>query len=130
MFLPILEEQEKPAFLALAQNLVSADGTISEEEATMLNVMRSEMQYFDVVPENTNIENLCGVFHSKQSKNATLLELVGISYADSEFSEEELKLIKKIAGIFEIPESKIQEYAQWVENMLKLTNDGYKLVNE
>jgi len=127
MYLNILQETEKKAFLQLAAHIIKSDKKIEDTEIAMFNAMKIELQFpnFNFVEEFADIKSVCSNFKSHQSKIAVLIELIGLSYSDGEFAKEELEIISEVAQIFEIKEDLIIEIQNWVIKMVDLTNQGY-----
>lgn len=100
MFLGNLTEEQKPHFLSLAAAVVLADGVLGEAEVTMLEQYKQEM----ALPPSADIstEPVSQAIEAFQSASVTVkkqivFELLGLSYADNDYSPEEEKLLREIA---------------------------------
>jgi len=125
MYLTVLNDKEKKAFLNLASQIIDADQVVSNKELGMLNAMKIELQVNDFSPDEFGIVELCEQITNKQSQIATMIELIGLAYSDGTIADSEMDIIIKVANCFGISELQIDEYKEWVMKMLDLTNQGY-----
>ena len=106
MFLAKLNEKEKVSFLALAENLIKADGVVLDIETSYLNMYANEMGISlasllgseDIEQIITNLQTTA----TNTEKKIILLELLALANADGEFAEEENVLIRKVVKTFNI----------------------------
>ncbi len=90
MYLGILTDPQRQAFICLAHSVIVSDGEFTESERRMLTEMRREMSLADdtegyYVP----IEGMAQTFETERSRMVALLALVMLSYADGAFDIEE-----------------------------------------
>lgn len=103
MFLAKLADQQKVAFLNLAQQLVAADGIFSEDELSMMEQYQQEMnlnvpldQIQEDVAQSIDIFKVASLTLKKQ----IIFELVGLACADQDYAAVEVTLLEKIAASF------------------------------
>ena len=105
MFLMKLSEQAKTDFVELCHYAANADGVFADEERQLISRLCGEM---NVAESNTSLRPLDDLLESV-SKNATMpekkimvFELLGIVYADNEYTTEEEKFLEKVVNAIEI----------------------------
>jgi len=106
MYLTLLNEKEKEAFLGLAYNLAAADGNYSDEEKDVISGYCEEMQYkFDeksMVKSTDTLLNMVNANSSEKTKKIIIFELVGLAMADNNYDEDERALISLMEKKFSI----------------------------
>lgn len=98
MFLATLNETQKLAYLDLSYNLIAADGMLSDDEMTMMEQYKQEMNISVPLTElSNNTDRAIAVFQGTSStvKKQILFELVGLAYADNNYAEEERIFLEK-----------------------------------
>lgn len=115
MFLNMLTEAQKKAFLAIAMKIIGADGLLDPRERQMIEGMRYEMGLWDTtdLPKGS-IEELAEPFDTHQSQVILMLESIALAYADEEFTGEEEKILRALALVFEFSEEKATAVENWV----------------
>lgn len=121
MFLHLLNPQEKSAFLTLAQLLIESDGIIAEQEAEMLRRMADEMEISTDIDVSLSEVLAIATFQSQRAKDAAMLELIGLAYADDSFAPEEHVFINRVATGFAISQVRFMEMDAWVGEVKSLT---------
>ncbi len=115
MYLNKLSDEQRLAFLSISQKLINADGILDRREQNAIDMMRIEMGLYEEAKLPTgSIEDIVSVFDSKSSKVYSFIEWLALSYADNNFSGEEQKILRAIAVLFELNESKATELENWV----------------
>ena len=98
MYLNMLDNDEKIAFAELAEKMIEADGLVVGRETTALAALKAEAGVTDASGSGRTADELAGVFQSRRSKVAALLELIGLGYSDTSFSLGEESLINAVAN--------------------------------
>ena len=129
MFLNLLTNPEKVAFLALARQVIMSDNVISQHEIVRYKALKCEVEIkesatdLDIETEirqlPASVEEVCKAFVSVQSRIGTLIELIGIGFVDGEFLPEERKDIYKIAEYLQISNQEVDGYIKWANDFYK-----------
>ena len=98
MYLNLLDDDEKRAFAELAEKMIEADGLVIGREASALAALNAEMGVTETGGGGRTVDELAGVFKSRRSKIAALLELIGLGYSDTAFSVSEESLVNSVAN--------------------------------
>lgn len=127
MFLGGMQKKEKEVFWNLAVQMVYMDGTVTQEEKTMLEGYNDELADIDKIiekPEKTLGEYLAGCdVESPSVRKAIYLELFAIAFVDNNYSEEEMQMMRRIKEKFNITDSDASD----LEKAGKMVLDGYNL---
>jgi hypothetical protein len=75
-------------------------------------------------------EDLAGVFKSRRSKVAALLELMGLGYSDTSFSVSEESLVNTVANQMAISPDELHELEEWVQDHFSLVRRALILMRE
>ncbi len=125
MFLNLLTNPEKIAFLALARQVIMSDNVISQHEIIRYKALKCEAEIKETVKLDieteirqlpASIEDVCKTFTSTQARIGTLIELIGIGFVDGEFLPEERQDIYKIAEHLQITTQEVDGYIKWANN--------------
>lgn len=118
MYLALLSEKEKEAFLGFAFHLVAVDGNYSDEEKAVINGYCQEMQcFFD---EKTMVRPLDALIRDvkvncdEKIKKIFVFELIGLAMADKNYDDKERALINNLQAEFDI----VPEYARNCEALI------------
>ena len=133
MFLANLAEEQKPAFLDLAQALIAADGVLSSEEASMMEQYKLEMALTTTSVESQGqVEQAVGVFKdaSVTVKKQVIFELVALAYADNDYADEENRFLGKIVASLGLEAAFIEKCSAYVGELTDLYDRIGKLVSE
>jgi uncharacterized tellurite resistance protein B-like protein len=119
MFLNLLKQEEKIAFLTLAKKIISIDSTISKQEMVLLNSMKRELELDDIDVQylDASIEEVCTLFSNSKSKVSAIMELIGIGFVDGKFVLEEQNLIYQIADAMNISREETNMYIDWARRV-------------
>ena len=127
MYLIMLDEKEKEAFLGIAYALTSADGSFSDEEKSMISAYCDEMAIRDVDSPIRSMDESVEIIRtssSMQVKKIVIFEIVGLALVDGNYDESERELIVKIEKDFDISagfsddcEKLIREYLDLQSNI-------------
>ncbi len=129
MFLSALSQDEKVAFLELAQHLVSADGVMSIEESELFEEMRHEMRLVSRADGELNVDSLCQVFTRTQSRRIVVLELITLALVDG-LAVTEHALINTVARSFELSPRTLARYYSWAHRLARLNDEARALISE
>lgn len=119
MFLNLLKQEEKIAFLSLAKKIISIDSMISKQEMVLLDSMKRELELEDseIVYIDSSIEDICSRFTNSKSKVSAIMELIGIGFVDGKFVLEEQNLIYQIADAMGISLEETNMYIDWARRV-------------
>jgi len=125
VFLHLLKEQQKEAFLTLAQRLSMADGEDDPDELAALHDIKLQMNFAG----NADMSNVLGdlplaPFESGRDQSIVLMELLMISYADDYLHQAEAALIGEIAAAFGVDQDRLNVMAEWAMDALDLKRGG------
>jgi uncharacterized tellurite resistance protein B-like protein len=131
MFLILLTEKQKTAFLALAGRLIESDARLCPEEQNLRELMNREMGFSrELVVQSREITEVLHEFDSRKAKVAVLLELLGLAYSDGDYGKEEKHLIEQIAAEFEISKEEVLAMENWALRQLALAYESTQFFSE
>ena len=130
MYLNLLDDDEKRAFAELAEKMIEADGLVIGREASSLAALKAEMGMSDTGGGGRTPQELAGVFKSRRSKVAALLELIGLGYSDTAFSVSEESLINTVAKQMAISPDDLHQIEDWVREHFGLIRRALILMRE
>jgi len=130
MFLNMLTVEEKGAFAELAEKMIQADGIEIGRETAALAALKAEMGISGSVGNDHSISELAGVFASKRSKIAALLELMGLGYSDTSFSVDEESLVTGVASEMGVSPEELAEVEAWVKDHVALIRRALVLMRD
>ena len=132
MFLTMLNEEEKTAFMELSHFLAACDNITTEEEAALLQEYMKEMGFQAFTPENDSksLSDILEVFSksSESNRRAMFLEIVALVMSDFEFNDDEKAAIAVIMDAWEISEETFATAQSWVVRMQSLYKEANKFV--
>ena len=128
MFLKGLNETQQKLFLGIARELIEADDKISDNERTLINNLSAEMGQQELI-RNPSDEVIRDFFPDKASRVATMLELIGLSACDGDFSAEEDKIITRLKNIFEMTDGQLETYRGWVKKLFEVQAEAAEFFN-
>ena len=129
MYLNLLDDDEKRAFAVLAERMIEADGLVIGREKAALAALKAEMGVTGADDGRTP-EELAGVFKSRRSKVAALLELMGLGYSDTAFSVSEESLVNTVANQMAVSPDELHEIEEWVQDHFGLVRRALILMRE
>ena len=130
MFLNLLDDNEKRAFTELAEKMIEADGLVIGREMAALAALKAEAGVAEVGGDGRSVEELAGVFWSRRSKVAALLELIGLGYSDTHFSVGEQSIVRTVATEMGLSDEELEQCENWVRGHVKLIRDALILMRE
>ena len=105
MFLHLLNTPQKQAFFALATEMISADGIISDEEIDYMDRLAQEAGlHGDQSPGEGDGSRDMTVFNSRESKIACALELLILAVVDGKFHIKESAFAIDIIDMLDLDE--------------------------
>lgn len=132
MFLTALKTEQKPHFLNLAQNMVSADGILKDDELAMMDQYKREM-YVPMTEKEANCtaERSIELFAAAPVtvQKQVVFELVALAYADKEYAAEEEQLLRKIIAGFGLDVDFLKDCLTYVEELTAMYRRIEKLVD-
>ena len=112
MYLRPLNNEQKELFLDLALAAATANDVLEDAEKTLLAAYADEMSIDVNKASQMPVEEICrklkNISNSKEL-NQISFEIVGMMISDNEYDDDEKHFISKMAEIFEIPMSRIDE---------------------
>lgn len=133
MFLANLTDDQKNAFLGLAQTLVSVDGVVSDDETSMLEQYKQEMSLSTStsIPQQ-EIEQSIEVFKTAfpSIKKQIVFELVALACADNDYADTEHRLLNEIGISLDLDAAFLGECKAYVRELTALYERIGKLVSE
>lgn len=131
MFLGVLNEEERKAFVALAEQMIESDGIVVGPERDALQALQQEMgEPATTKSEITDTEALAAVFKTRRSRVAALLELVGLGYSDAEYSVDEHSLVTSISRHMGLSNDDLVRIEQWVARHVGHVENALALMKE
>lgn len=130
MYLHLLSETNKASFMAIARAICAADGNFSDSERFMLDIYAKEMGLASIessIAADEAVTTLAETGSDKE-KRIIVLELVGLSLADADFSTEERAFLQAVVGKFNISEEFVSQCETAVGRYLDLQNEFNQLV--
>ena len=132
MFLSTFQKEEQDAFLALAKQLVAADGVLDENEIQLMNQFLQEMGVMDdqveIMTMGAALEALGK--SSMTVKKQIFIELVGLSKCDDSLDTNEEEILKHMASELGIAEETAAKLRACVEELFGVYNKMEELISE
>lgn len=129
MYLEVLNDKEKIAFISLAKELALSNGIIDSFEAEMINKFLNEMS---LVQPISYIEVKDAMDVIKLSKNSTkrrvFIELLSICVCNNDFDTIQKGLIQSIKNDLGLPDEFYEDALTWVNEIKTVIERGIKLV--
>ena len=128
MFLNNLTLEQKKAFLSVAMKIMKADGRLDARERDMVEGMRYEMGLWNetVLPKGF-LEELVKPFDTRKSRIILLLESIALAYSDDDFADEEKKILRQMAILFEFNEEEATKIEGWVLRFRTLQQEAVEM---
>jgi uncharacterized tellurite resistance protein B-like protein len=128
MFLGFLNDDEKRAFIALAEHMIEADGIVVGSEREALAALRFELGLPPGEEDKRDLSELAEVFGSHRSKIAALLELIGLGYSDSRFNLDEKSMVALVAHEMAIDATDLARIEAWVKDHVNHINAAMEMM--
>ena len=130
MFLMMLSDEERVAFLKLAHHIARSDGDFSDKQKEIISTYCFEMQIDDIDynVDEFNLDNCLDSFLSKKSKKIALLEIMALVYSDEFIHQEEKKIIDIMKKKFGLSDATVDIYLEWTKTILSVSKQGKLLL--
>lgn len=128
MFLHDLTDEQKRAFLVLADKVVLADGCLAPEESALLDTFRAEMGVADASVPQIDIAEAASAFDTRKARVSVLLELIALVHADGDFNKGESVVVNEIRQAFALSPAEFEAMANWVLRQMALVRDASELM--
>lgn len=114
MFLDMLNQAQRDAFIILAGRLAVADGEDSAEELEALSELKREMG----ISREVNMDEILAeidvrAFESHKSRVIAALELLRLAYADEYVHEAEVAEVRNVCEAMGFPEEWLSTMGEW-----------------
>jgi tellurite resistance protein len=125
MFLQILQDEEKEAFIDLARLAAGCNGSVSDEEEIMIEQFCAEMGMDMPMSHAKTFDEVIGVFKNSPAPNrkTVVLEIIGLLVSDGAFDETEKSYIEKIASALDVSNDQVEEMMELTGRYLHVLND-------
>lgn len=125
MFLGSFTDDQKRAFLVLADAVINADRRLAPQEEAMVALMRIEMGLSPDEPVPVMGEAAAvSAFDSRRARVAAMLELNGLGMADAEMAAEEHAVLTRIGAAFGFSEAETSGQRDWVLRQVMLVHEA------
>lgn len=129
MFLNLLNDAQKRAFLAMATKVVMADGGVVPEEDVTLDIRRAEMGGdITAPPDQIFGPSDTDVFDSRRSQTVALLELYVLAYSDAKFHPDERPILDDLRKTWGFGDDEVAEIEAWAQRQAPLSVDAWALM--
>ena len=133
MYLHELSDEEKKTFWNLANSVVMADGTKTEQEIELLKQYWTELEneYEVYSPHeiilNDEIEKL--QMSDERTKRIICFELSELILADSDYSKEEKDMIELICKKLDISNEMLSKMERCIQEIMKVCKELGEILN-
>ena len=130
MFLGNLAENEKAAFLCLAENIIKADGITSDSETAILNNFIQELHIKDE-KSSLSVEESYNIFADSDelTRRGIYIELFSLAMADNTYDATEKDFLKIVSLRLNLSMDFIQRAEEWLIEYLNVLQKGIALVS-
>ena len=122
LFLAELHQEEKEAFLELANLMAAIDGNRSIFEETIINKFKKEMSLEDYQIKGLMKEDILKIFKTERAKNIVLAEIFQLIYADGVFHHQESESVSQIKAHFGFDSREFGSFKDWIGKIKELSN--------
>lgn len=127
MFLSVLNESQKRAFIKIAERFIDADSVIDMDEMELITLLERET---GISPESgysdEKLSDLFAVFDTKKARAVVMLEILRLGHIDNEYHAAESSFISTMADAFEIARTEFMNMESWVVRRIALDNEARK----
>lgn len=129
MYLAELPENEKKYFWKLANLMVGVDGNITETEVAMLEEYQKELNLREFEPVSVNMDEIISGLQLCEKKNRKIIffELLGLVYADKDYSDDEKRVMRRLKESFGISDEEERIMNRAVESIMNAYLDLGKM---
>lgn len=124
MFLQLLNEQQREAFLILATKITMSDGEDSSEELAAMEALKAEMDIKHDVDMQKVLDGIdVSAFDTHQSRVVAALELLRLTYADEYVHEAEVAEVRDVCEAMGFPEEWLSTMGEWASRFNEIDED-------
>ena len=114
MFLEILNNEQREAFLVLACRIAISDGEDSAEEMEAIDGLRQEMGIAGEIDMKNVLADIdVSAFDTHKSRVVAALELLRLAYADEYVHEAEIAEVREVCEAMGFPEEWLSTMGEW-----------------
>ena len=133
MYLRELSDEEKKTFWNLANAVVMADGTKTEQEIELLKQYWTELEneYEVYSPREIILDDEIEKLRTsdERTKRIICFELSGLILADSDYSKEEKDMIELICRKLDISNEMLSKMERCIQEIMKVYKDLGEILN-
>ncbi|MEB2823137.1 hypothetical protein Q9Q49_04335 [Campylobacter upsaliensis] len=136
MFLGLLNQEEKLAFLEIAHHFAWSNNNFSDAQKQIIAAYCLEMQVSDISYNESefSLKNTLAKFKDKTHQKIVLLETMALAMADNITTLEALhkgekEVLETMIKEFGLSNELAMVYADWTKAMLILTDQGKNLIS-
>ena len=132
MFLEMLNEKERIAFMELCYLAMECDREITKEEEETVATYAYECKLENYTRKGMSLEDCLVELKdsSRPHRKIVLLELIGVWAADNEWKDTEIQMMEDVAKGLAIPPSRMNRLKRWSRELRTMISDGYQLITE
>ncbi|MEQ9329145.1 MAG: TerB family tellurite resistance protein [Rhodospirillales bacterium] len=131
MILDVLTGQQKLVFSKMASKLVLADWRVPDAEDDFVMKLRAHLELDNDPPKGAVFEEIdFGVFDSKKARNAAMVLLFLISYADGHYHSAEAELLESWAASMGISPQETERMRNWAERHIDQMREVMDLLRD
>ena len=127
MFLKDLTDIQQKLFLGIARELIEADNKITEQEHQLITALSEEMGQQELIANPTD-DMLKQYFPNRPAQISIILELIGLSACDGEYSPEEDKVIQRLKNVFGLSDKDLEACHAWVRKLYSVYGEATDLM--
>lgn len=120
MFYTEFTDEQKSVFLDQLNQLILADGVITEVEKEKLSEIKNIFP--SITPQHIENCELKNIFVTRKDRLILLLELLSVSIADNNTSQENKYFLESLCKSIELSDYDMGWMNLWVTNVLNLNN--------
>lgn len=112
MFLYMLKDREKEAFVALARLAAGSNCAVSDEEEIMIGQYCDEMGIAMPEDKGEDLKTVLGYYSGSdiRTKKIVVLEIIGLLFSDGEYDEREQQFIDTVAEALGISRELVERF--------------------
>ncbi len=131
MYLSMLNDTQKKAFLSLMARFVAEDGLVERGELGWLEGLKREMGMGRETKASDELpEDLFPLFDTHKSQVIASLETIRLGYVDGDYSPEEDRFVAKMVGAFGLSPELVLALEEWAARHAALTREAAELMLE
>ncbi len=125
MYIEHLNQDERMAFMKLARLVLYADGIIAREEVEFFEHLKRVTGVNEtLVQHDDDPVELAGVFQSRMSRVAAMLQLMAMGYIDGDYHDTEQELCTKLGVAMGFDETELAAFESWVVRQTMLLQEA------